>query len=139
MKRTYSKPQEAYLLARAYLETLEEQEKKADHQFIIDNGITNPDGSIPQYLYCIENDELFEKASAEYDAKGDNGLWNEILEARKTLELAEKNLIKYALSIIPSKNSHEKAVLEKEVETNYTTRKKVVELVLKLDVSTIRR
>jgi hypothetical protein len=137
MTRTYNKIQETYMLAKAHLEILEDQEKKADHQFVLDKGITNPDGSIPEYLYCIDDDELFEKASAEYDTLDDNGLWNDILEARKLLKEAEENLIQYGLSIMPARYSREREMLKREVSENYTTRKKFIDLTINLDSRTV--
>ena len=69
----------------------------------------------------------------------ESGLWEQILEARKLVNEAEDNLLKYALDIIPHKNAHEKHVLQKAVKTDYTTRKKVIDLILKLDTTTIKR
>lgn len=135
MTKTTNKIQAHYMIAKAHLETLEAHEKELEHQYIIDNGITNADGSIPKFIYCIENETTFDKANEE-QAKiiEDSGLWNKILIARKTLKIAEAKLIEYGLSIVPAL---EREILAKACQTNFTTRMKVIDLVLKLDVSTV--
>jgi len=136
MKKTTNKFQDAYMIAKAYLETLEAQEREADHQYIIDHGIKNPDGSIPECIYCIEDEETFDRANAEQAAITEkSGLWNQILSARAGLEIAEEKLIQYGLSIAPE---HEREVLMKAVKEDYTVRMKVINLVLNLDVSTVK-
>lgn len=139
MRRTYNQFQETYMLAKAHLKTLEAHEKEIDHQYIIDNGIKNPDGSIPEYIYCIDDEPVFHKANIECSSIViKSGLWSEILEARELLKSAEEELLKYALSVIPHMNAHEKEVLERAVVDNCTTRMKVIELVLKLDTTTVK-
>jgi oligoribonuclease (3'-5' exoribonuclease) len=135
MKRTTNKEQKTYMLAKSYLETLESQEKEIEHQYIMDNKIVNADGAIPELIYCIDDEAMFDKANADCSRITESsGLWDEILKARKLLKIAEENLIKYALSLAPTR---EKSILTKEVSQNYTTRLKVLDLVLKLDVSTV--
>ena len=63
MKKTTNKIQKLYMLAKAHLEALEDKEKELERQYILDNGIINPDGSIPNYIYCIEDEEVFSKAN----------------------------------------------------------------------------
>jgi len=136
MKKTTNKIQEQYMLAKACLETLEDKENELEHQYIIDKGIINPDGSIPDRIYCIEDEEVFNKANEEQAATAEaSGLWQEILAARSNLSAAEAKLIEYGLSIIPAK---EHDILKKAVKENYTTRLKVIDMVLKLDVSTVK-
>lgn len=136
MKKTTNKIQEHYMIAKAHLEALEDREKELEHQYIIENGITNPDGSIPDYIYCIEDKEVFDKANEAQAATIEaSGLWQEILAARTTLSIAEEKLIEYGLSIAPAK---QREILKKAVKENYTTRLKVIDLVLKLDVSTVK-
>lgn len=38
------------MLAKTHLKPLEDKENKLEHQYIIDNGIINPDGSIPEHI-----------------------------------------------------------------------------------------
>jgi aspartate/methionine/tyrosine aminotransferase len=96
--RKYSKAQNFYLLAKAHLETLEAQEEELDRQYIINSGITNPDGSTPERIYCIEDVETFDRANeALAKTLEESGLWAEILEARQLLKKAEQNLIDWGL------------------------------------------
>lgn len=127
-----NKQQKPYVLAKAHLQTLKEQEEQLEHKYIIDNNIINDDGKNPSHIWCIDNEEVFEKANAEYCKQNENFL-NEIIEAEKILKQAEDDLLKFALDILPSKNSKEKETLEKAVKTNYTTRLKIIDLAFKLD------
>ena len=137
MKRTYNKIQETYLLTKAYLETLEAEEREIEHEYIINNGIVNQDGSVPKQVYCIDNDETFDKANAECSAAIENSrLWAEIIQARELLRATEEELLKYGLSVVPHP---ERDILTKAVSKNYTTRLKVLDLILKLDVATVCR
>ena len=136
MKKTTNKIQELYMLTKAHLEALEDKQKELERQYILDNGIINPDGSIPNYIYCIEDEEVFNKANEEQAATTEaSGLWQEILAARANLTTAEAKLIEYGLSIIPAKD---RETLKKAVKENYTTHQKVIDMVLKLDVSTVK-
>lgn len=136
MKKTTNKIQEHYMFAKAHLETLEDKENELERQYIIDNGIINPDGSIPEHIYCIEDDETFNKANEEQAVTAEaSGLWQEILSAREILSIAESKLIEYGLSIAPAM---QRDILKKAVKENYTTRLKVIDMVLKIDVSTVK-
>jgi oligoribonuclease (3'-5' exoribonuclease) len=135
-KRSYNKVQETYMLAKAHLEVLQQQEREIEQKYIADHDIVNPDGSIPRASWAIDDDATCETAMAECSKiVQESGLWAEIVEARKLLNAAEKDLLAYGLSIVPKR---EKQVLEKAVEEDYTVRKKVIDLVLKLDARTVR-
>lgn len=129
----YSKAQEVYMLAKAHLETLEDQEKELERQYIIDNGIKNPDGSIPDSIYCIDDDETFNRVN-EATAKiaEEIGLWAEIQEAREMLKQAEENLINWGLSIV--KKDMPKSLFQtlQNGLNRYKIRKQVIDLTLKL-------
>ena len=134
-KRIYNKVQEEYLLAKAQLELLEEEENKLEQKFIIEKGIVNADGSIPVATYAIDDDETADKAIDDFGKLVvDCGLWAKILKARETLKAAESNLVEYGLSIAPKK---EREILEKAARTNYTVRRKIIDLVIKLDARTV--
>jgi hypothetical protein len=136
MARQYNQPQEAYLLAKANLEILEEKEKEVNRRYILGHNIKNPGGSIPEDVYCIEDEDTFNAANTGTSKIiEESGLWVEILQAREMLKAAENNLINYGLSIIPGKS--ERATLQKAAADNYTTRLKIIELTLKLDMTTI--
>ena len=131
-----NKQQKLYALAKAHLQTLKEQEEQIEQQYIINNNIFNADGKNPSHIWCIDNEEIFEIANTEYCKQNENFL-NEIIEAEEMLKQAENNLLKFALDILPSKNSKEKETLEKAVKTNYTIRLKIIDLAFKLDTKTL--
>ena len=133
MKRNYSRAQETYLLAKANLEVLETQEKELERNYIVDNGIKGSDGTIPEYIYCIDDETVFDKANAEFSKiVEDSGLWAKILEAREFLKEAEQNMIVWGL------NRVKKDLPAKAYETllkgmkEYTTRCKLIDLSLKV-------
>ena len=133
-----NKQQKTYMLAKANLQILEDQEKEIEYQYITTNKITNENGSIPTQIYMIDNEELFNKANEELSGIiENNGLWNQILNAKETLKQAEESLIEYGLNIIPTCFICERSTLQKAVKTNYTTRQKVIDLVFKLNTSTV--
>ena len=133
-----NKQQKLYLLAKANLEILEEQEKEIEKQYIVNNNITNENGNMPDQIFMIDNEEIFDKANQEIsEIIENNGLWNQILNAKEDLKQAEDNLIDYGLNIIPACYIGEKSTLQKAVKTNYTTRQKIIDLVFKLDTSTV--
>lgn len=133
--RKYSKAQEAYMLAKAHLETLENQEKELERQYIVKNGIKNPDGSIPERIYCIEGEDIFNKANEETAKIAEEiGLWAEILEAREMLKQAEQNLIDWGMSRVKKdlpKGTFE--TLQRGIK-QYGIRQKLIDLTLKLAV-----
>ena len=133
-----NKQQKAYLQAKAVLETLEQQERELEYKYILDNNITNEDGSIPNQIICIDNDEVFDKANNEIARMTEeSGLWKKILDAREILKQAENDLIEYGLSIIPTTHASEKETLTRATKTNYTVRRKIIDLVFRLDTSTV--
>ena len=133
--QTTNRIQESYMLAKANLEALEESKLELEQKYIADHGIKNADGSTPECLWRIEDDETFKTANAVVGKMlEDNGLWAEILEATDLLKAAEDRLIRYGLSLAPVR---EREILTNAVKTNYTTRLKVLDLALRLDVSTV--
>lgn len=80
--------------------------------------------------------DVFEKANLE-TAKiiRNSGLEEKIKVAKKSLEAAEEDLIKFALSIVPTDEIRQ--TLERGVKENYTIRMKLLDLVSSLDVSTL--
>lgn len=136
MKKTTNKVQEAYIKAKARVEAIEAQQEEIEKKYIADHGIVNPDGSIPEKLFCMDDDAAFERANEECSALiVAAGLEDQHNAARAALKAAEDKLIEYGLSIAPA---GVRAVLQKEVKENACTRFKVIDLVFKLDVSTVR-
>ena len=135
MKRTTNKYQKAYMTAKARVQEIESQQEAIEKKYISDNGIVNPDDSVPEFLYCMEDDAAFEKANDECAALiAAAGLEAELLSARSNLKTAEDHLISYGLSLAPA---GVRATLEKAVQQNAATRAKVLDLAFRLDVSTV--
>lgn len=103
MKRTANKFQRAYMVAKARVQEVESQQEAIEKKFIADKGIVNPDGSVPEFLYCMEDDAAFEKANDECAALiVSAGLEEELNAARSVLKAAEDSLIAYGLSLAPA-------------------------------------
>jgi len=138
MRKTYNKEQVTYMKAKALLETLEEKEKEMEADFVKGLNIVNEDGSVPTRTWAIDDDEIAEKAIDDFGKiEEESGLWAEILSAKEALKAAEENLIQYALSIIPFKKERE--ILTRAAKGNLKCREQILESVLKLDVSTVKR
>ena len=136
MKRTTNKVQREYMAAKARVQEVESQQEAIEKKYIADNGIINPDGSVPEFLYCMDDDAAFEKANDECAALiAAAGLEADLLSARSVLKAAEDRLIAYGLSLAPA---GVRATLEKAVRNNAATRAKVLDLAFRLDVSTVR-
>lgn len=137
MKKTTNKYQEAYMKAKAIVKSIEAQQEEIEKKYIADNGIVNPDGSIPELIYCMEDESAFGKANEECSALiVAAGLEDKHNAARAALKAAEDRLIEYGLSIAPA---GVREVLQKGVKENACTRFKVIDLVFRLDVSTVRK
>lgn len=136
MKRTMNKIQKSYMTAKARVQEVESQQEAIEKKYIADNGIVNPDGSVPEFLYCMDDDVAFEKANDECAALiAAAGLEAALLSARSDLKAAEDRLISYGLSLAPA---GVRATLEGAVQRNAATRAKVLDLAFRLDVSTVR-
>lgn len=137
MKRTTNKVQRDYMAAKALVETLEEQEKQMEQAYIAAHGIINPDGTTPKRIYCIMDEAVFDKANEESAAEiAACGLEAERNAADAALKSAEDRMIEYGLSLAPAGI---RATLAKGAKDNYTTRQKLIDLVFRLDVSTVPR
>ena len=133
---TVKKIQKSYMTAKARVQEVESQQEAIEKKYIADNGIVNPDGSVPEFLYCMDDDAAFEKANDECAALiAAAGLEAALLSARSDLKTAEDRLISYGLSLAPA---GVRATLEGAVQRNAATRAKVLDLAFRLDVSTVR-
>ena len=130
--------QRNYAKAKAIYDTLEAEAAKIEQDYIGDHKIANPDGSIPERIYCIDDQAVFDEANeataSAIDVLGLSG-------ARKILREAEDDLIRFGLSLAPAK--------EREILMNrcfglhghtmlLKVRDEVINLAFKLDVSTVR-
>lgn len=128
--------QRFYINAKRHLETLEAQEREAERQFIIRKGFVNSDGSIPRHTWAIDDDATADAAIEEYGAYIEaTDLWKDLCHARENFRNAEQSLINYAISISPEEI---RGNLRKASE-HFKYRKQMIDTVLCLDVSTVKR
>ena len=133
---TTNSAQRAYMLAKAHLQALRNQEAEIERAYIAAHGIHNGDGTIPERVYCIDDMETFDRANEETAAEIEgSGLWADILAAEEALKAAEDVMIAYGLSIAPAGI---RATLERGVKDNFTIRQKLIDLTFRLDVSTVK-
>jgi len=137
MKQTTNKTQREYMDAKAHVKALKERKKELEQAYISAHGIVNPDGSTPDRIYCIDDETAFDKANVEFSSEmAARGFDDEYEAARNRLKAAEDNLIKYGLSIVPAGI---RDTLAEGAKSNGTVRQKLIDLVLRLDVSTVPR
>ena len=135
MKKTMNKTQRAYIVAKANIQEIESRQDAIEKKYIADKGIVIPDGSTPEYVWCIDDEATFEKANSELSALIISaGLEDELNAARAALKTAEDRLIAYGLSLAPA---GVRATLERGVKQNATIRQKVLDATFWLDVSTV--
>jgi len=127
--------QKDYAIATAVVQEIEEAIAKVEREYIMTQGITTSDGSIPAYVYCIDNDEMFEIANQAISKKViDLGLEDKLNKAKEILHEAEESLMNYGVSIAPEIL---RDTLLKGIKENYRIRCKMLDLVFKLDTSTV--
>lgn len=135
MKKTMNKIQNSYMVAKARVQEIESQQEEIEKKYIADKGIVNPDGSTPEFLWCMDDDAAFDKANEEFAALiSAAGLESALNAARAALKNAEDRLIAYGLSLAPASV---RATLERGVKQNATTRQKLIDLTFRLDASTV--
>lgn len=137
MKQTMNKAQRDYLDAKAKFEALVSRHKQMERAYIAAHGITNPDGGTPERIYCIDDDAAFEQANEEFSAQvAACGLEAEYDAARAALRAAEDQLIEYGFSLVPV---GVRGTLEQAAKVKRTVRQQLLDLTLRLDVSTVPR
>ena len=125
MKKTMNKIQRAYMIAKAHVQEIESRQEEIEKKYIADNGIVNPDGSTPEFLWCMDDDAAFDKANEAVSALiSAAGLESGLNAARADLKSAEDRLIAYGLSLAPASV---RATLERGVKQNATIRQKVID------------
>ena len=131
-----NKLQKTYMITRLHLDALISLQDELEKKYISNKGIVNIDGSIPNHLWCMDDDAAFEEANKEFEALiVANGLDKELNEARDILKSAEDELIVFGLSLAPD---NIRAILEEAVKKNAIIRKKVLNLAFNLDTSTLK-
>ena len=135
-----NKQQKAYQIAKAQLDTIKELANEIERKYIAEHNITNANGEVPAAIYCIDDDEAFDKANEatapEIEALG-------IIAAEKALRAAEDALINYGLSIMPTVNESERETLRNYcfglngATLRLKIRNQVLDLAFKLDTRTV--
>ena len=88
-------------------------------------------------LWQVEDDATFDALEAEYQADPEAvELQGAEMAARSSLIKAEKALVAWALSIVPA---GVRSTLAPAAETDRATRKKIIDLAMRLDASTVSR
>lgn len=128
-----NKYQRNYIFEKAVFDAIEKQ--IADFEvFVAEHEIVNSDGSVPEVIFCIEDETVFEQANVECSAQlTAAGLVKMENIIRQNLLAAENELIRYSMSIVPSAL---REVLIEAAATNQSTRQKLIDLALRLDSST---
>ena len=129
-----NKQQKQYAVARARAEALAETMNENEAQFIREQGITNPDGSTPERLYMIDDEDTFNRA-CELFQKSPLCLYEEHNAAVKELTRAEDALIDYALSITPPGI---RSTLQKG-RKQHKIRQQLLDAAFRLDTRTVPR
>lgn len=133
----YSAQQRAYFQALRSSEMAEAKAAAHERAFLEARGATDRRGLPARRLWQVEDDAAFDALEAEYQADLDAvKLQNADMAARSALIKAEKALVAWALSIVPA---GVRAVLAPAAETDRTTRKKIIDLAMRLDASTVSR
>lgn len=131
-----NKQQKEYAAAKALVMAIEDKIANIEAAYIKEHNIVNADGSIPKGVCCIDDEAVFNAANEEVsDIIDGQGLSKDLVEAKAALRIAEDALIDFGLSIIPPAIRSEK--VDRAVRTNYTQRQKFLDMVSKLDVSSI--
>lgn len=135
MDGTINQQQEDYMVAKAHVMALESEEAKIERAYIKEHGIVNPDGSIPERVYDIFDFDVFDEAlTATTAIMSATGLAQNMSTAEEALKEAEENLVSFGLSIAPASV---REALARGAKTNVTIRKKLIDIILRLDASTI--
>lgn len=127
-----NKIQKNYATALALLETLKAEENQIEKDYIRDNKIVNPDGSIPSHIWCMDDAVEFDKANLALDKLTSH---LDTYGASKLLKRAEDALIEYALEIAPDSC---RETLAKAARDNAKIRKELVNLTMRLDTRTVK-
>lgn len=131
----YSEQQRAYNQARQASELAGARAAAHERAFLVARGAMDRRGRPARCLWQIENDAVFDALEAEYQSDPEAvKLQKADMAARAALIKAEKALVAWALSIVPTGI---RATLAPAAETDHTTRKKIIDLAMRLDASTV--
>ncbi len=126
--------QQAFRQAEKELEKLYGEKNLIEERYIAEKGIVNPDGTVPRNVLDIDDDDEFIEADAvcsEFSEK--IGLTKKFEAAEQALREARDNLIANGLDMLPKEYRAEKESLERAVQKSSSMRRKVIDLVMRLD------
>ena len=127
-----NKVQREYAVAKAAREAAEEVLSSAEKAYIKEHGIVNDDGSVPEEIWMIKDEEMFDKANEGFE-KEHSELTNAFLAASKALDDAEDALISWGISIAPAGI---RETLEKS-RKDYRYRSRLIDLAFRVDPRTV--
>lgn len=131
----YSNQQRAYNQARLASELARARAAAHERAFLAARGATDRRGRPARFLWQIKNDAVFDALEAEYQADPEAvKLQKADMAARSALIKAERDLVSWALSIIPPGI---RATLAPAAENDHATRKKIIDLAIHLDAATL--
>ena len=131
----YSEQQRAYNQARQASELAGARASAHERAFLAARGATDRRGRPARCLWQIENDAVFDALEVEYQADPEAvKLQKADMSARAALIKAERDLVAWALSIVPA---GVRSTLAPAAEKDHATRKKIIDLAMRLDASTI--
>ena len=130
-----NRQQKNYALAKAHRETCGELLSDYEKDWIIRNGIKNPDGTIPTCVWTIDESLDFDAICVALESDEEySRLYGDAQEAQKLLTAAEDALIDYGLSIAPASV---REILDRN-RNRLPTRKKLLDLAFRLDTRTVK-
>lgn len=133
----YNEQQRGYKQAQRASELAKASSAAHEAAFLAAKGATDRRGRPARQLWQVENDAVFDALEVEYQADPEAvKLQKADMAARAAFIKAEKDLVAWALSIVPA---GVRDTLAPAAETDHATRKKIIDLALRLDASTISR
>lgn len=133
----YSAQQRAYSQALRSSKMAEAKSSAHERAFLVARGAIDRRGFPALRLWQVEDDAAFDALEGEYRTDPEAvELQSAEMAARVALIKAEKALVAWALSIVPA---GVRATLAPAAETDHTTRKKIIDLAMRLDASTVSR
>lgn len=133
----HSAQQTAYTQAQRAYELADARHGKYERDFLAARSITDRGGRPARHIWQVEDDALFDRLEEEYQADPvATQLQADYTAARVAFIQVEKDLISWALSIVPAVVRDTLAPAAKQ---DAATRKKIIDLALQLDPSTVAR
>lgn len=133
----YSAQQRAYSQALRSSKMAEAKSAAHERAFLVARGAIDRRGFPALRLWQVEDDAAFDALEGEYRTDPEAvELQSAEMAARVALIKAEKALVAWALSIVPA---GVRSTLAPAAETDRATRKKIIDLAMRLDASTVSR